>query len=302
MPGNNNVVRKKSVLLDMVQPYNFLLSLRAVNSFQPTASEDISELLIATRIDGTPSLIKVTEENGKNAKLDVTSIPEVNERSIRRIAEWVIFSELDLTPFYNLANQDRKLLPIIKRLYGLKPMRPVSLFEMAVIAITEQQISLAAAYKIRSRIIQKFGESIDNQWIFPEPQMLAKVSIEELRSLGLSRQKAQYIQELAAKIAAGTLDLDILKKMDEDDARQKIMSLRGFGQWSADYILVRGLARPDCVPIDDLAIRSVVGEYLGRGQRATSNEVTKLLNPFKPYRGLLAFYLLTNHRLRSTNP
>ena len=114
------------------------------------------------------------------------------------------------------------------------------------------------------------------------------------------RQKAQYIHELAVKIADGTLDLDILKTMDDDKARETIMNLRGFGRWSADYILVRGLARPDCVPIDDLAVRSVVGEYLGNGQRASSLEVTEKLEPFRPYRGLLAFYLLAEHRLNPT--
>jgi DNA-3-methyladenine glycosylase II len=82
--------------------------------------------------------------------------------------------------------------------------------------------------------------------------------------------------------------------MDDTAAREEIMGWRGFGRWSADYILVRGLARPDCVPIDDLAIRSVVGEYLGQGPRITAAEVEEKLEPFRPYRGLLAFYLLAD--------
>jgi DNA-3-methyladenine glycosylase II len=290
----------KTVSFNTVKPYNFALSLRAVNSFQPVPLEQSNQLHLATRINGNPALIEVSQSTKLKGKLMASSVQEVRESHIRRIAEWVLFAELDLMPFYHLTTDNSKLAPITKNLYGLKPMRPISLFEMAVVAITEQQISLTAAYQIRSRIVQRFGESIDNQWIFPEPCRLSQATLEDLRSCGLSRQKAQYIQELATKIVDGTLDLNTLKTLDDDKARETIMDLRGFGSWSADYILVRGLARPDCVPIDDLAIRTVVGQYLGDGQRLSSLEVTEKLEPFRPYRGLLAFYLLAEYRLKLT--
>ncbi len=210
-----------------------------------------------------------------------------------------MFAELDLKPFYRLIAENPKLAFITQRLYGLKPSRPVSLFEMAVTAITEQQLSLASAYKIRDRIVQRFGEPIEDQWIFPEPQALAGASVEDLRSCGLSRQKSEYIQGLADKIVTGNFDLNTLKSMDTEKAREAIINLRGFGRWSADYILVRGLARPDCVPVDDIGIQHVIGKYLGGGQRATSQEVAKKLEPFRPYRGLAAFYLLADLRLNT---
>ncbi|MEJ2738602.1 MAG: hypothetical protein P8105_01990 [Dehalococcoidia bacterium] len=245
-------------------------------------------------------LIEVSQKQKPDDKLIASSAQIISESHIRTIAEWVLFAELDLVPFYSLTSNNSKLALITQNLFGLKPMRPVSLFEMAVVAITEQQISLAAAYRIKARIVQRFGEPIDNQWIFPEPYLLSQATLEDLRSCGLSRQKAQYIHELATKIIDGSLDLNSLKTMDDDEAREVIMDLRGFGSWSADYILVRGLARPDCVPVDDLAIRTVVGKYLGNGQRLTAPEVTEKLEPFRPYRGLLAFYLLAEHRLKLT--
>jgi DNA-3-methyladenine glycosylase II len=274
--------------------------LRAIRSFQPVPLEQGDRLRLATRITGIPTLIEVRHSPRINSDLMASSVPETDSGHLRRIVEWVLFAELNLGPFYRLMARDPKLKLLTQKLRGLKPMRPVSLFEMAVVAITEQQISLAAAHRIRSRIVQRFGEPIDNQWIFPEPHILARAPLEDLRSCGLSQQKAQYIHELAAKIADGMLDLDVLKTMDDHKAREMIMNLRGFGRWSADYILIRGLARPDCVPIDDLAIRNVVGKYLGDGQRASSLEVTEKLEPFRPYRGLLAFYLLAEHRLNPT--
>ena len=299
MLQKNNEAGDKAISLHVVKPYDFALSLRAIRSFQPALSEQGDRLRLATRIDEIPTLIEVSQSSAAKGELKISSIPETNNSHLSTIVAWVLFVDLNLAPFYRLIDKDPKLTTIIRKLRGLKPMRPVSLFEMAVVAITEQQISLAAAYQIRSRIVQRFGEPINNQWIFPEPHILASASVEDLRSCGLSRQKAHYIRELAGKIADGTLDLDILKNMDDDKAREEIMNLRGFGRWSADYILIRGLARPDRVPIDDLAIRSVVGEYLGDGQRITSHEVAEKLEPFRPYRGLLAFYLLAKHRLDS---
>ena len=272
--------------------------MRAVKSFQPAGSEENNTLHIAIRIVGVPTLIEVRQNPANTSSIIICSEPKTDDSQLFRIVEWALFTELDVMPLYRLMSKDSKLKPLTRELRGLKPMRPVSLFEMAVIAITEQQISLAAAYKIRSRVIEHFGEPLGHRWLFPEPQAMAKAKLEDLKSCGLSGQKANYIHDFAVNIADGKLDLDILKTMDDDKARETIMNLRGFGRWSADYILIRGLARPDCVPADDLAIRSVIGEYLGKGQRLSPTEVTDILEPFRPYRGLLAFYLLAAHRLK----
>jgi len=226
------------------------------------------------------------------------SSPRTNRNQLKQVVEWVLVAELNLRPFYRLAGSDPRLAAITRALHGLKPTRPLSLFEMAVVAITEQQISLAAAYRIRSRVVERFGVPVRDQWIFPEPQVMAKATIRQLLECGLSRQKAGFVQELAGKVIDGTLDLDALKSMGDEQARQVIMDLRGFGRWSADYILVRGLARSDSLPEDDLGIRSVIGEYLGQGKRLTALGVARKLEPFRPYRGLTAFYLLAAHRLR----
>jgi DNA-3-methyladenine glycosylase II len=296
----NNPPADQTVLVEVVEPYDFGLSWRSVRAFQPAALESADRLSIATRVDGAPVLIEVGPGAATGRRLQAASKPEIQERRLTQIVEWVLFAELDLKPFYSLTANDPRLSAVTHGLSGLKPMRPASLFEMAIIAITEQQISLAAAYQIRLRLIQRYGEALDKHWIFPEPRVLASAPLEDFRSLGLSRQKAQYIQDLSNNVATGRLDLDSLKSLDDEEARQTIMSWRGFGRWSADYMLIRGLARPDCVPIDDLAIRSVVGRYLGDGQRVTAAEAARQLESFRPYRGLAAFYLLAAHRLNFT--
>lgn len=187
--------------------------------------------------------------------------------------------------------------PITQELHGLKPIRPASLFEMLVIAITEQQISLAAASRIRTRIIERFGDPVDGLWAFPTPARLSESSIADLRTCGLSQRKAEYVKRLADRVAGGSL-ISIGWRRCRTGRLEPFSCRNGaLVPGPADYFLVRGLSRPDRVPADDLGIRSVVGRYLGRGQRLSPQGTMRKLSAFKPYRGLAAFYLMAYERL-----
>jgi len=284
-----------AVEVSYVQPYDFTLSTAAIRSRQPGGGSSEEPLRIPTLLHGFPTIVEVTA-SGCGGALQATSRPEADAEEVRALVEWVLFAALDLSPFYKLITQEPKLSPLATELHGLKPMRPVTLFEMAVIAITEQQVSLASAYHVRERLVRTYGRQVDDLWVFPTPEVLGAATLEELRSLGLTRQKAGYIKTLAERIASGELDMDRLESMDDATAKETIVGWRGFGAWSADYMLVRGLARPDAVPYGDIAIRSVVGKYFGDGSRVASDEVDKLLEPFRPWRGLLVFYLLSHER------
>jgi DNA-3-methyladenine glycosylase II len=209
----------------------------------------------------------------------------------------VVNAKMDLKPFYRLATGHPIVGPIARAFHGLKPFRPASLFEMLVTAVTEQQISMIAAGRIRARLIERFGDRVEEEPVFPGPGALARASLEELKGCGLSRRKAEYIRDLAGTIVSGELDLEALEEAASDVVRARIVALRGFGPWSAEYILIRGLARPDAVPYEDLGVRTVLGKLLGDGSRSGTAEAERLLAPFAPYRGLAVFYLLVAARL-----
>ena len=97
---------------------------------------------------------------------------------------------------------------------------------------------------------------------------------------------------------SGALDLDALKRKSDADVRACLMSNRGFGNWSAQYILERGLGRPDCLASDDIGLRRVVGKYLACGRRLSPEELEQALSPFTPFRGLAAYYLAVHARHR----
>jgi DNA-3-methyladenine glycosylase II len=299
MPHRPRAEARRSLALDVVEPYDFELSLRLVRSFPSAAPREGDRLRLAARIDGRPALIEIRRGPAPRRRLLASASPAATPRRLRPLAEWVLNAGLDLAPFYRRLRRDRSLAPLARKFRGLKPMRPASLFEMAVIAVTEQQISMAAAVKIRERLVRRFGDPVDGIRAFPTPGALAAASPRALRACGLSHAKTRAIRELAAKIARGEFDLGALETMSDDEARDAIIRLRGFGPWSADYILIRGLARPDAVPFDDLGVRRIVGESLGTGRRASPSEVAELLEPYRPFRGLTVFYLLAEHMLKA---
>jgi DNA-3-methyladenine glycosylase II len=278
-------------------PYDLGLSLQARASFSPEPEPDTTVLQAAVKIGGKPALLEVRQAAHDSTLLQVSSRDDADGKRLREQAGWIVLATLDLRPFYRRVRNDPVIGPLIRRFRGMKPIRPATLFEMAVDAVVEQQISLAAARRIRARMVERFGEKKDGLWIFPAPEDLAQVPLTALRQCGLSNRKAEYISGLASKVVDGSFDLEGLKGMSDDEVRSVISAVRGFGRWSADYILIRGLGRPDAVPADDLAVRSIVGKYLGDGSRMTAEQVEKKLKPFAPFRGITVFYLLVHHRL-----
>jgi DNA-3-methyladenine glycosylase II len=279
-----------------VGPHDFELCLRIARSFSPDRFQDFSVLRSAVRIHDKPTVLELRQIRRDPPTLEISTDVPGNISEVKRMARWITFADLDLRPFYRIATSHSVLGPITQKLSGLKPMRPASLFEMLVIAITEQQISLAVAYRIRTRLIEKYGDPVNGQWAFPTPRRLSESSIAHLTTCGLSQRKAEYIKELASRVDEGLLDLDHLETMSDEDVRSLLLQERGLGPWSAEYFLVRGLSRPDRVPADDLGVRSVVGRYLGSGRRLSPQGTMRKLSSFKPYRGLAAFYLLAYGR------
>jgi len=277
-------------------PFDLQLSLAGADSFFPI-QRSTAALETAVDVDGATVVITVWQPRA-HSSIHASTTSNVDRLLLRRIAKWLVSSDLDLRPFYRLVRGHPIMGPVASSLDGLKPLRPATLFEMAVIAITEQQLSLAAAFHIRQRLVQRLGKPIGAKWRFPLPDELARASLRAVTSCGLSRRKAGYIQELAARVADKSLDLDGLTQESDSRIREELLALRGFGEWSVRYILSRGFGRPDALPSEDVGLRRVIGHYVARGRMLTLNQMERALAAFKPFRGLAAYYLSVHWRLR----
>lgn len=273
-------------------PFDLPLSLEGAASFFPIARPPP---ILRVPIDS--GVIEIRQSGAPSGFLHVASSAALPRDRLRRMAKWLVCADLDLRPFYELGRHSPLMLGVINSLIGVKPMRPPTLFEMAIIAITEQQLSLAAAFHIRARLVQSFGTPLGGSWIFPTAERLADASLQTLCTCGLSRRKAEYIKDLSNAVRAGTLDIEALRSASDQRVREALMGRPGFGQWSVDYILSRGLVRPDSLPSGDAGLQRVVGHYFS-GQRLTAEELEHALAPFEPYRGLAAYYLAVHWRLK----
>ncbi len=268
-----------SILLRVTSPFDLALSLKAAASFLPAIEPTSATLRSGVYLDGQPAIVEVRQIG---EYIEGAAPAWIGAEALREIAARIVNAGLDLRPFYALCAEHPVLGPVAASLHGLKPLRPPSLFEMLVIAITEQQLSLAAAFHIRQRLVERFGRRLDGVWLFPTPARLATAPIASLKKCGLSERKAEYVQALAGEIAAGRLDLAALAGMSDAEAREALARHRGLGEWSIDYFLARGLGRPDCLPAGDVGLRRVVGLYLAGGARLSPENLRVALTPFAP--------------------
>jgi HhH-GPD superfamily base excision DNA repair protein len=180
----------KAMSVQVKGPFDLTLSLAAAACFLPVARAP-SVLTTAIDLDGNWVAVTVSQPAGRSSVVHASAIPSIEKASLQQIARWLVWSELDLRPFYELAAGNPIMGSVALSLNGLKPLRPATLFEMAIIAITEQQLSMAAAFHIRARLVNRFGARLGGLWRFPSAERLATASVQELNRCGLSRRKAE---------------------------------------------------------------------------------------------------------------
>ena len=257
-------------------------------------------------VENEPILVMVQQDPGaeeRQARLIVRTYPARPRKAslLKERVSWQFHVDASLEGFYRRARKHPFFRPLIQALYGVKPLRPSTVFEMAAIAISEQQISVPAAIRIRSRMVRALGQKIifeDKEYrSFPTARTLARCTVDDLRSLSFSARKAEYLIDLARKVTAEGFDLEGLRNRPNEEVISALTSLRGFGRWSAEYLLARGLGRTEVVAGGDLGIQNLVGKYLGPGRRVSETELRKMMEEWGPYKRWVVFYLFCASRL-----
>ena len=159
-------------------------------------------------------------------------------------------------------------------------------YESLVRSIVYQQLSGKAASIIYERFLDLFVFDI-----YPEPKDILAVSIETLRSSGLSYQKVNYIQDLSEKWQDGTMNLTDIDSMTDEEISSELIKVKGIGQWTADMFLMFTLGRPDVFPFGDLGIQKGVMIITNMNRLPTQKEMERKTKKWQPYRTVAAWYL-----------
>jgi len=286
--------------LEPAPPYNFALSCGIFSRFGRGSHTSFFGGTFYKCFEevGKPLLLTVSPFDGR---LKARLFGSDSKAKPSPIASWLLSLDLDLHPFYERA--DGVMSRLTKELHGLKPPRTRTVYEALVIAIMEQQIGLRIAQTFQNRLVERYGAKVDHEggtfFTFPAPERLTTLDQHDLRGIGLSKNKSRFIVDISKEVAAGRLDLESMKSMSTEKAREALLSIRGVGRWTADCVLIRGLGRVDMAPYDDLGIRDAVGIFYKGGERATSKEAETFLSKFGSYAGLAAYYLIFARFLRA---
>ena len=155
--------------------------------------------------------------------------------------------------------------------------------------LPEQQVSIASAKACYDKI-----ESYLNGFT---PSLILKVSDEELKACGVSRQNISYIKNLALCIQENKIDLESLHAKSESEVYDELIQLKGIGKWTAQVYLMFCLQKKDVFPIGDIAVQHTMRELFNA---ETLEEMENYAENWKPFRSL-ATYLLWHHYLRKRN-
>jgi DNA-3-methyladenine glycosylase II len=254
-------------------------------------------------ICNAPVAIAVTQtRNGSRPEVEVrisATRPQAMKAEVAATASRMLGLDLDLSGFYRLARGDARLRELADRLRGMKPVRYATVFEAFANAVACQLVSLSAGMHVLNRVAEATGIPclVDTTTMrsFPTAAAIARSNPDELRALGLSRQKGEYLIGLA-RLALDSSDPDFASvgALDDEHAIARLLKIRGVGRWTAEYVMLRGFGRINIFPGDDVGGRNKLFEWLGARDEPTYAGVSKMLERWHPYGGLIYLHLIVN--------
>lgn len=187
----------------------------------------------------------------------------------------------------HLRHQDPVFAKLIESYPAPTFTKHTNYYHELVDSIISQQLSVKAARTIEGRFKDLFGGE------FPSPEQIIKKDIEELRAVGLSRPKARYIQDLAAKIIDGTVSFDNIDELSSDDIIAELTTVKGIGVWTVHMFLMFCMGRLDVLPTGDLGIRNGIQKLYDTEHVPSERDVELIAeeNGWHPYESVASWYV-----------
>lgn len=293
-----------------IAPFDYDKSLDFISEFTPMSGEQTlaprsltktlslngSAIVFQINLTGTVEQPALDYTLYSAHKLDAAT----EQLALERIRFFLSLDE-DLKPFYALAESDEKFAPVVKRLYGLHHVKFLTPFENAAWAILTQRQPIRVAHLVKTALIQKYGSCLDVNGqefcAFPEPVQLALLTAEALNEIVRNDRKTTYLR--AVIDAFLQVDDSFLYHAPTKELRTWLLNIKGIGDWSADFILLRGLGRMEGMRMSEYSIR---GDPFGKAIAKVYNDGKPLSNPererlgthYQDWQGYWAYYLRVN--------
>jgi AraC family transcriptional regulator of adaptative response / DNA-3-methyladenine glycosylase II len=251
--------------------WDAMLEFLAPRAIPGVESVDLDQAIYRRTVElgGAPGVIEVRDEPGREALRLRVHLPDF-AGLVHLVAGVRRLFDLDADPAVIDAAlaRDKTLRPLVRERRGLRVPGAIDPFEVGVRAVLGQQVSVAAATRLAGRLVEEYGvpvpglDALGLSQLFPRPADLAG---RDLRPVGIPAARARAISTFAAAVAAGDVELDAGR--DLDDTVRALRALPGFGDWTAQYVAMRACGERDAFPAADLGLRRVLGaDAAGRAE------------------------------------
>ena len=277
--------------LDVRPPFDPAAALAFLRARSVTGSEVFAgdAWLRAATIGGTTGIVAATP----TARAIIVEVSPALAPALMSIAarmRRVFDTDVDPLAIDAHLSRDPRLAPSVAARPGLRVMGAFEPFEWAIRAVIGQQISVAGARTVASRLVLRFGAPVPSSppdgptHAFPVPDVLAAADEEDIIRLGMTGARARTLHNLAKAVAEKRLVLD--RGVDPTTMMASLLALPGIGPWTAEYIAMRALHWPDAFPAGDLGLRKALAG-------ATEAEAERLSERWRPWRAYAAAHLWT---------
>ena len=184
----------------------------------------------------------------------------------------------------HLKKSDPILRAIIERVGPCRMEFGEPVFHSLAEAIVYQQLNGKAAVTIFNRFAALAGKPVTAEGIL-------KLTPENMRAVGLSKQKSSYLFDMAERASRGELDFTRLQDLTDEEVIKHLTQVKGVGVWTAHMFLMFTLKRPNVLPTGDFGVQMAIKKHYGKRKLPKPLQMEKIARPWEPYRSIACWYL-----------
>jgi DNA-3-methyladenine glycosylase II len=289
--------------IHMKPPYSFERLLRRLETHpDPQLMVDAKARMIrrAFRLNGKAVLVTLRFAGSMEEPVihleTHADLTRQQQEQLERTVRHMFSADVDLAPLYEHMRADPHLSPLTERFRGLRYLLDPDLFQSMVRTIIGQQVNLAFAAALTHRLLELAGDRLEDEQgnsylVFPTAEAVARLEPSQLRERQYSQRKAEYIIDFARAVVEGTVDLDKLQRMSDEEVIAYLTPLRGIGRWTVECLLMFGMGRPDLLPAADIGLRNGIQLVYGLTEKPDEKEIRRIGESWAPWRSYVSLYV-----------
>jgi DNA-3-methyladenine glycosylase II len=239
-----------TVEFEAISPYSFELTLHKPAGWYWSTPEETIEKdtcwsvtrfkgeLLGLKLHSTGTIRKPLIQCSIYSK---TKVDKSDKQAIIGMLKRALKVEEDLTAFYELSQKDDILQGVVKDLYGMHTIGWPELFPALILAVSLQMAPMKRSNQMIDLLMANFGEnaSFEGKTIryWPSAQIIAKLTTEELQVKAKLGYRAKNLKAIATTLTQGFPSMDELYVMKPEEAKEKLLTLQGIGEYSAELVM-----------------------------------------------------------------